>query len=210
MVASIPAKKGKIGVLIEQHFDPDEYIQFNRYFPTQGYEVEYLTHLWDQPSLKFFANPDDDGTIRGSVVVTVEVSHVSPADYRGIILIGAYAMDRLRYQTNITPGEPNTAPAVEFLRRSLGTKGLKIGAICHSLWLFCADRTLLQGRRVTCAHNIVCDVEAAGATIVYEGNQTAAVVVDGDLVTAKHPGFTQQFMERFVAELAGTAAAAAT
>ena len=39
------ATKGKIGVLIEEHFDATEYRRFNEYFPAQGYEVEYLSHL---------------------------------------------------------------------------------------------------------------------------------------------------------------------
>ena len=36
---------GKIAVLIEEHFDSTEYRRFNEYFPTQGYEVEYISHL---------------------------------------------------------------------------------------------------------------------------------------------------------------------
>ena len=28
---------GKIGVLIEEHFDPTEYRKFNEYFPSRGY-----------------------------------------------------------------------------------------------------------------------------------------------------------------------------
>ena len=39
------ATKGKIGVLIEEHFDATEFRRFNEYFPAQGYEVEYLSHL---------------------------------------------------------------------------------------------------------------------------------------------------------------------
>ena len=41
--------KGKIGVLIEDHFDEIEYREFNQYFPEKGYEVVYLSHLWGQP-----------------------------------------------------------------------------------------------------------------------------------------------------------------
>lgn len=59
-----------------------------------------------------------------------------PHDYVGIILIGAYAMDRLRYQETVLLGQPNQAPAVRFLREALMVSGLKIGTICHSLWLF--------------------------------------------------------------------------
>jgi putative intracellular protease/amidase/ketosteroid isomerase-like protein len=189
-----------IGVLIEDHFDQTEFRLFNEWFPRHGYAVEYLTHLWGADSQTYGGNPDD-GVVEEHVTVTTEVDDVDPADYAGIILIGAYAMDRLRYQVEIAgPRQPNTAPAVEFLRRAVAA-GVKIGTICHSLWLFCADPALLAGRRVTCAHNIVCDVENAGAEVVYDGRSTADIVVDGNLVTARHPEVTERFMQRFVDEI---------
>lgn len=192
--------KGKIGVLIEEHFDQTEYRLFNDYFPKQGYEVEYISHLWGNPSLTFGSNPDN-GYIEEHVTVTTEVNDIDPANYAGIIVIGAYASDRLRYQVSVKKGQKNQAPAVVFLRKAMATSGVKLGAICHSLWLFCADRDLLQGRQVTCAHNIVCDVENAGAEIVYDGDETTALVVDDNLITAKHPGVTEQFMATFIQEI---------
>ena len=160
-------ENGKIGVLIEDHFDQTEYRRFNEFFPDHGYTVEYLSHLWGQPELTFGGNPDN-GVVEEHVTVRTEVAEVDPADYRGIICIGAYAMDRLRYQATVSgKGQRNTAPAVEFLRRAMDTDGLPVGTICHSLWLLCADPDLLRGRRVTCAHNIVCDVENAGGEVVY-------------------------------------------
>jgi putative intracellular protease/amidase len=192
--------KGKIGILIEEHFDLTEYRLFNKYFPEQGYVVEYMSHLWGNASLKFGSNPDH-GYVEEEVEVTVEVNQVNPADYAGIIVIGGYASDRLRYQATVKPGQKNQAPAVVFLRRAMALPAVKKGAICHSLWLFCADSDLLRNRKVTCAHNVICDVENAGAEIVYEGEGTIALVVDGDLITGKHPGVTEQFMAAFVAEL---------
>jgi putative intracellular protease/amidase len=192
--------KGKIGVLIEEHFDGTEFRRFNEYFPQQGYEVEYLSHLWGNPELRFGSNPEND-QIEYHVTVNTEVNNVSPADYKGIICIGAYAMDRLRYQVNVSKGQKNQAPAVEFLRKAMATEGVKLGTICHSLWLFCADPDLLKDRKVTCAHNIICDVENAGAEIVYDGEATADLVVDGSLITGKHPGMVDQFMEIFVREI---------
>ena len=126
---------------------------------------------------------------------------MNPAAYRGIICIGAYAMDRLRYEEHPRKGRPNQAPAVVFLGKAVKTRGVKVGAICHGLWLMCADPDLLKGRRVTCAHNIICDVENAGGEVVFEGDKTADVVVDGDLVTAKHPGVLDRFLETFVQEI---------
>lgn len=194
------ASKGKIGVLIEEHFDQTEFTRFNEYFPTRGYEVEYLSHLWGNKELHFGANPDN-GIIGAEVTVSTEINDVNPSDYRGIIAIGAYAMDRLRYQVNVKKGQKNNAPAVAFLRKAQASRGLKIGTICHALWLFCADPDLLKGRKVTCAHNIVCDVENAGGEVIYDGDVTANLVIDGDLITGKHPGVVDQFMEAFVAEI---------
>jgi len=189
--------KGKIAVLIEEHFDQTEYRKFNEFFPKHGYEVEYVSHLWGQPELHFGSNPEED-RVQDHVTVSVEINDVKPADYKGVLLIGAYAMDRMRYQSSVKKGQPNQAPAVVFLRNAMSTQGLKVGTICHSLWLLCADRTMLEGRKVTCAHNIICDVENAGGDVIYEGDQTADIVVDGDLITGKHPGITDQYLEVFL------------
>jgi putative intracellular protease/amidase len=190
----------KIGVLIEDHFDQTEFRAFNTYFPRHGYAVDYISHLWGNPELRFGGNPDT-GVVEEHVTVTTEVNNVNPAAYRGIICIGAYAMDRLRYEEHPRKGRPNQAPAVVFLGKAVKTRGVKVGAICHGLWLMCADPDLLKGRRVTCAHNIICDVENAGGEVVFEGDKTADVVVDGDLVTAKHPGVLDRFLDTFVQEI---------
>ena len=199
--------KGKIAVLIEDHFDQTEYRMFNEYFPKHGYQVEYVSHLWGQPELHFGGNPDN-GVVEEHVTVRTEVNNVQPSDYKGIILIGAYAMDRLRYQANPKKGQPNQAPAVAFLRKAMAEKA-KVGTICHSLWLLCADRNLLAGRKVTCAHNIICDVENAGAEVMFEGDETADLVVDANLITGKHPAVTERFMETFIREIEERTATAA-
>jgi putative intracellular protease/amidase len=75
---------------------------------------------------------------------------------------------------------------------------LKVGTICHSLWLFCADPELLKNREVTCAHNIICDVQNAGGTIIFDGDRTKSIHIDGNLITAKHPHVVTEFMEVFL------------
>jgi putative intracellular protease/amidase len=181
-----------IGVLIEEHFDPLEYRRFNEFWPAHGYRVEYLSHLWGQPALRFHSNAED-GRIAEQVIVTAEIAEADPATYRAILLIGGYAMDRLRYQAKVRRGQKNQAPAVEFLRRTVAA-GVPIGTICHALWLFCADPELLRGRKVTCAHNIIADVENAGAEVVYGTDEAADVVIDGNLVSARHPGCIEAFL----------------
>jgi len=199
MAAQSSQVKGKIGVLIEAHFDETEFRRFNEFFPAHGYEVEYITHLWGQDKLTFKGND-----FTQEVTVTREVSDVKPADYKAIILIGGYAMDRLRYQEHPEPGRPNRAPAVEFLRRAvkaMNNSNLKIGTICHSLWLFCAAPETLTGRKVTCAHNIMGDVENAGGTLVFYDDQLIDTYVDGNLITGRHPGVVEAFMKTFLEEI---------
>ena len=112
-------------------------------------------------------------------------------------------MDRLRYQATVKKGQKNQAPAVVFLHKAMQSEA-KIGTICHSLWLFCADPDLIKDRKVTCAHNIVCDVENAGADVIFEGDGTADMVIDGNLITGKHPEVVDEFMEVFVKEIEKT------
>ena len=188
--------KGKIGVLIEDHFDETEFRKFNDFFPANGYKVEYISHLWNQEKLTFKGND-----LTEEVTVTVEVNDVEPTDYEGIILIGAYAMDRLRYEAHPQEGQPNQSPAVIFLRKAvkaMDANQLKIGTICHSLWLFCAAPELLKNRKVTCAHNLIYDVQNAGGIVMFDGEGTKTLHIDSNLITGKHPDAVDEFMSVFL------------
>lgn len=200
ITAATSAYKGKIGVFIEEHFDMTEFRLFNKILPSLGYDVEYISNLWGNPSLEFGSNPDN-GIVEEKCKVELDVSRVVVSDYLGFLLIGAYATDRLRYTVKPEKGKDNDAPAVVLLRKIMATKGVKVGTICHSLWLLCADRRLLEGRKVTCAHNIICDVENAGADIQYGEDGTVSSVIDGDLITAKHPAFTEELIKLFTNEI---------
>lgn len=85
--------KGKIAVLLEDHFDPTEFCEFNKVLPKRGYQVEYITHLWGNDKLKFWSNPTGGG-VEHEAYVTTEINDVSPEDYVGIILMGAYRASR--------------------------------------------------------------------------------------------------------------------
>ena len=191
--------KGKIGVLIEAHFDETEYRRFNEFFPEHGYMVEYISDLWGQNQLTFTGNDHEE-----EATVSIDFKHVLPTDYVGLILIGGYAMYRLLYQVSPRKDQPNQSPAVQFLRQAVKAMDegvLKVGTICHSLWLFCADPELLRNRQVTCAHNIICDVESAGGVVVYEGEEAAVTHVDRNLITGRHPGVVEDFLRLFLVEL---------
>lgn len=189
----------KIGVLIEKHFDETEFVIFNSFFPHRGYAVEYLSYLWGADSLTF-----DGNDCQQQVVVSKCISKIRDEDleqYAGIVLIGGYAMDRLRYDPAPKTGLRNESNAVRFLRRCSAVPGLKIGTICHSLWLYCAAPDLLRGKKVTCAHNIVCDVLNAGGDVQFGQDGTVDLVVDGDLISSKHPGVVMGFVEALLAEI---------
>jgi putative intracellular protease/amidase len=194
------SSKGKIGVFIEEHFDMTEYRLFNQRIPAAGYDLQYISNLWDNSSLQFGSNPDN-GWVEEHLIVSQDVKNVEPSDYKGFLIIGAYATDRLRYSVKPEKGKANDAPAVVLLRKIMGTSGVKVATICHSLWLLCADKTLLEGRKVTCAHNIICDVENAGADVQYGDDGTVGSVIDGDLISAKHPAFTDELLDIFLKEI---------
>ena len=45
------------------------------------------------------------------------------------------------------------------------------------------------------------DVENAGGEVVYDDNGTAELVIDGNLISGKHPGILDRFNELFLAEI---------
>ena len=191
--------KGKIGVLIEEYFGELEYQYVNYFFPKHGYEVEYISNLWGKEQLTFKGLE-----YISEVTVTIDFKDVEPTDYKAIILSGGYAMDRLRYQVTSHPDRPNQAPAVEFLRKAVKTideGDLKIGTICHGLWLFCAAPELLKGRKVTCVHNIIDDVKNAGGIVMHEDGMSLGTYVDGNLISARHPGVIDEFLTVFLEEI---------
>lgn len=63
-------------------------------------------------------------------------------------------------------------PAAGYNRRICATSGVEIGIICHSLWLYSADPTLIKGEKVTYAQNIICDLDNAGSYYQYGAEGT--------------------------------------
>nr|YP_009306317.1 hypothetical protein [Derbesia sp. WEST4838]AOP19221.1 hypothetical protein [Derbesia sp. WEST4838] len=200
LIPSIEDQKGKIGVLIEKHFDEAEYIKFNDFFPKNGYEVEYFTDLWQAESVVYTGNDYHETRIACTVTKDIRDVEANYQDYAGFILIGGYAMDRLRYETNPSANQENNSPAVQFLQTV--NKHKYIGTICHSLWLLTVNKEFLKNRKVTCAHNIIYDVQNAGGEVIYNDNNIGTIDVNLDtrtkLVTGKHPGVVNKFCDKFL------------
>ncbi|MGA2082156.1 MAG: hypothetical protein ABSH53_16315 [Holophaga sp.] len=61
------ARKGKIGVLIEDHFDLTEFEQFNAVFPERGYAGDGTADVVVDGDLISAKHPGGDRTFPGSV-----------------------------------------------------------------------------------------------------------------------------------------------
>jgi len=190
--STVPSQP-RIAVLMEQHFDHDEWLAFQDFFHANGYVVDAVSHLWGQPELTFYANAVD-GVVPSSCTVRLEVEQLDPRDYDAVLVIGGYAADRLRYEVNPSPGGDCQSPAARFLAAAMADPGTIVATLCHGVWLLTACHSLLQGRRLTCASNVLRDVEHAGGQVVFESGQLAPVVIDADLVTASHPDHLDPFL----------------
>ncbi|MCP9810132.1 DJ-1/PfpI family protein [Cyanobium sp. HWJ4-Hawea] len=186
-------KSNQIAILIEQHYDHSEWESFRTFFPSHGFSVTPVSRLWGQPKLTFYANAED-GVVPGSCVVSTDVSSVQAKDFAAVVIIGGYASDRLRYEEKPIPGGDCQSPAALFLTAAMAEPGTIVATLCHGLWLLTACSTLLKQRRVTCASNVLRDVEHAGAVVVFEEGGLADIVVDNDLITANHPSVLNQFL----------------
>lgn len=187
------SRSNQIAILIEQHYDHHEWEEFRTFFPAHGFTVTPISRLWGQPQLTFYANAED-GVVPGSCVVSTDVTSVQAKDFAAVLIIGGYAADRLRYEEKPIPGGDCQSPAALFLAAAMAEPDTIVATLCHGVWLLTACSSLLHQRRVTCASNVLRDVEHAGAFVIFEDGDLAEVVVDNDLITASHPSFLNHFL----------------
>lgn len=91
----------------------------------------------------------------------------------------------------------NDYPALKSLLDKHLTAGKKVGAICAAPMVL-GEMGVLAGKTATAYPGF--EQYLKGATV-----STAAVVVDGDIITGKGPGFSQQFALTLLAVLKGDA-----
>ena len=101
-----------------------------------------------------------------------------------IIIPGGHAPDKLR-----------TRPDMVELVSDCVKKGLVVAAICHGAQLL-IEADAVRGRRATCYKSIKTDLVNAGAR--YEDS---SVVVDGNLITSRHPGDLPEFCRAILEKL---------
>lgn len=133
------------------------------------------------------AGPDAE-PLEGKHGYPLQVDHafedLDAGDLDGVVLPGGYGPDHVR-----------RSKAALKLVKALFDEGKLVAAICHAGWVL-ASAGVLRGREATSFSSIKDDVEAAGARW-----RDAEVVVDGNLVTSRHPGDLPAFMRAVLAGL---------
>ena len=115
----------------------------------------------------------------------VDAQKLSEKDYDVVLIPGGFeAPDRVRQ-----------IPEVLSFVRAMHDKGKVIGAFCHGPWVLISAK-ILSGKKVTAYPGIIDDIQNAGATYIDE-----PAVVDGNIVTARHPRDVGEFMKAILKKL---------
>ncbi len=109
------------------------------------------------------------------------LQEVNPADYDLLLLPGGKAPEAIRKEQ-----------AALDIARHFFTAGKPVAAICHGPQTL-ITAGLLKGRRATCYKSVAPEMKEAGA--LYEDSE---VVVDGNLVTSRHPSDIPAFMREIM------------
>ncbi|MGW5646084.1 DJ-1/PfpI family protein [Saccharopolyspora sp. NPDC003752] len=184
----MPGRTTKVAVLVESDYYEPEISYYQRRFPEDGIEVDFVSRLWGQPELTFHGHEYQVPFRCG-----IDLDDVDAADYQAVIVPSGMVADRLRYSEDVHR-EP---PALRFLRRAFAEAGVVKGIICHGMWLLAAAPELVRGRNAVVHNNLFGDLRNMGGNYVDQD-----VVVDGDLVTARTGEHCNVFARRIIEMLA--------
>ena len=136
------------------------------------------------------------GRIRGKHGYEIEVDRrleeIRSEDYDLLVLPGGHAPAMLRKQ----------GAALEIARTFMAANKL-VAAICHGPQIL-VSAGVMRGRRATCFHAVADELRDAGA--LYEDRE---VVIDGNLITARHPADLPAFMRETIKRIRAPARAGA-
>jgi protease I len=115
------------------------------------------------------------------VQVDKSFAEVNPADYTVLVLPGGKAPATIRNDLK-----------VQEIAKHFMAHAKPVGAICHGPQTL-ISAGLLKGRRATCYHTVMKELQGAGA--LYEDRE---VVVDGKLVTSRQPADLPAFLRELM------------
>ena len=192
-----PPTKGKFAIVLESHFDEQEIVTLDKRLKEEGYDYEFISTLWDHDYLEFQGNECHD-----PLRVYKDIDKVNIDDYVCFFFIGGYCMDRLYYQTEPKKDQPNNSPVVNLIRK-LAKDKKTCATICHSLWAFSCDPSVIKGMKVTCSHNIVDSVRNAGGIVMYQedGSGTLVTYEDDWLISGRWGSDTDALLDIVFAKL---------
>lgn len=200
----------KIAVLVESQYIPGEIEAYRYGFGALGAEVDFMSRLWNQSSLRFYSTvePDSQGNVPSLewLEVSIDFDKVNLDDYAAVIMAANYTSVRLRYFAPpdgqpVSPDLVRSAPAVQFFARAMQNPRIVKGPLCHGLWILTPNPELLRGRRVICHEVVLADVLNCGAIYVPQDAQNGGVVVDGDLVTGHDWHVVQPFIQAIARQI---------
>lgn len=166
----------KIAVLIGNLFEDSEYGRPAAAFKNEGFE---LVHVGLQ------AGETVKGIVEGTLVnIDRAAREVSTDDFDALLIPGGYSPDQLRADEDV----------VDFTRKFVKT-GKPVFAICHGPQLLITAQ-VLRGRKTTGWKSIVQDIRNAGAEFI-----DREVVMDGNLVSSRHPGDIPAFIDACLKKL---------
>jgi protease I len=180
----------KVAILIESDFYEHEIWYYHFRFAEEGIDAQFMSRLWDQPSITFTGHE-----YKAPFSCTKSFETITDAEldtYAAVIVPSGIVSDRLRYTDDVS----QLPPASAFLKRAFARQHVIKGIICHGLWLAAPVPGLVTGRKLTCHNNLHGDALAYGAEYV-----DADVVEDGDLITGRTGGHAHLFARAIIERL---------
>lgn len=156
------AKERRIGILVEDHYE-----ELELWYPYHRLREAGWEPVLVGPQKKTYHGK------KGSypAMADTTTADMDASRLAALIVPGGYAPDLMRRD-----------PALLALVATMDRAGRPIAAICHAGWVL-VSAGIVKGRRVTSFVSIRDDLVNAGAEWTDE-----EVVVDGNLVTSRHPG----------------------
>lgn len=166
-----------VAMVVDNYFEQSEMEETCENLKNAGFRVDLIA-VKDKTVQAMDADTEKGDTFHADYLL----SDVEADDYDAVVLPGGVInSDRLRTNEAIKP----------FLTE-LDEADKIIAAICHAPWvLISAD--LVEGRTMTAYPSLRDDLKNAGAIWI-----DRSVVVDGNLITSRHPGDIQEFSDAII------------
>lgn len=194
---TLPLAGKKIAVLLETEYIPEEIAAYQTRFTELGATVDFMSRLWNQPSVRFVSDVDAVGKKLQYKDVHMDFQNADINEYAAVIMAANYTSVRLRYfqapaGEQISPQQTQTAPAVQLFAKAMHNPQVIKGFLCHGLWILTPIPELLKGRKVICHEVVLADIANAGA--IYTPSESG-IVVDGDVVTGRSGADVDKFID---------------